>query len=75
VTLDHSHILTGRSILGITQGEADPQTFIPRLAQLFIDGKLPLQKLVRVYDLDQINEAAADSAAGRTVKPVLRMAR
>jgi hypothetical protein len=30
---------------------------------------------VRVYDLDQINEAAADSAAGRTVKPVLRMAR
>ncbi len=75
VTFDHSHILTGRSILGITQGEADPQTFIPRLAQLFIEGRLPLEKLVRVYDLDQINEAAADSAAGRTVKPVLRMAR
>jgi aryl-alcohol dehydrogenase len=73
ISLDHGHLLTGRSIIGVTQGEANPQEFIPYLAQLFMEGKLPVDKLVRVYNLDQINEAAADSAAGRTVKPVLRM--
>jgi hypothetical protein len=26
-----------------------------------------------VYGLEEINEVAADSAAGRTIKPVLRM--
>jgi aryl-alcohol dehydrogenase len=73
ISLDHGHLLTGRSIIGVTQGEANPQEFIPYMAQLFMEGKLPIDKLVRVYKLEQINEAVADSAAGRTVKPVLRM--
>jgi aryl-alcohol dehydrogenase len=40
---------------------------------MYLEGKLPLDKLIRVYDFKDINSAAADSAAGRTIKPVLRM--
>jgi aryl-alcohol dehydrogenase len=73
VTFDHSHINVGRSIVAVTQGDAQPQTFIPFLVKTFLDGKLPLDKLVRIYDFAEINAAVADSAAGRTIKPVLRM--
>jgi aryl-alcohol dehydrogenase len=73
VTFDHSHINVGRSIIAVTQGDAEPQTFIPFLVDLYFEGKLPLERLVRFYDLKDINEAAADSASGRTIKPVLRM--
>jgi aryl-alcohol dehydrogenase len=73
VTFDHSHINVGRSIIAVTQGDAQPQSFIPFLVKKFLDGELPLDKLVRAYDLKDINTAAADSAAGRTIKPVLRM--
>ncbi|MET0984666.1 MAG: NAD(P)-dependent alcohol dehydrogenase [Steroidobacteraceae bacterium] len=74
LTFDHSHLVTGRSVVGITQGDAKPQEFIPQLAQLFLDGKLPVDKLVRTYRLDEINQAVADSVSGRTIKPVLQMA-
>jgi aryl-alcohol dehydrogenase len=73
VTFDHSHINVGRSIIAVTQGDSQPQTFIPFLVKAFLDGKLPLDKLVRLYEMKDINTAAADSAAGRTIKPVLRM--
>ena len=73
VTLDHSHLIFGRKLVAVTQGDADPQTFIPHLVQLFLDGKLPMDKLVREYPLEDINQATADSVAGRTIKPVLRM--
>jgi len=73
VTFDHSHINVGRSIIAVTQGDAQPQSFIPFLVSKYLEGKLPLDKLIRVYDLKDINTAAADSAAGRTIKPVLRM--
>jgi Zn-dependent alcohol dehydrogenase len=37
-------------------------------------GELPVERLISFYDLPDINRAAADSASGRTIKAVLRMA-
>ena len=48
--------------------------FIPRLIELYKQGRFPFDKLIKFYSLDQINQAAADSEAGGTLKPVLRMA-
>jgi aryl-alcohol dehydrogenase len=75
IVLDHAHLLYGRVVTGITQGESRPQEFIPRLAELYLDGRLPVDKLIRTYDLGQINAAAAESVSGRTVKAILRMER
>ena len=36
-------------------------------------GPLPIDRLIRVYDFDQINEAGDAALAGDVVKPVLRM--
>jgi aryl-alcohol dehydrogenase len=64
---------TGRTVRGLVEGHSVPQTFIPQLIDLWRDGRLPVDRLVRAYDFDQINEAADAALAGDVVKPVLRM--
>ena len=49
------------------------QRFLPRLIDLFMSGKLPIDRLVRHYPHAAINEAVADMLAGSTIKAVLRM--
>ena len=64
---------TGRIVRGLVEGHSVTETFIPELIDFWRKGKFPVDRLVRVYDFDQINEAAADALAGEVVKPVLRM--
>lgn len=66
-------MLSGRSVRGTVEGDADPRTFIPRMLAWHRAGRLPLERLVTTYPFDQINQAAADMHAGRVVKPVLLM--
>ena len=68
-------MLGGRSIRGILQGDAVPDQFIPALIELHRQGRFPFDRLVRVYELSEINQAAHDSETGETIKPVLRMPR
>jgi aryl-alcohol dehydrogenase len=63
----------GITIRGVVEGDANPQRFIPRMIGLFRDGRLPLDKLVKTYPLEKINEAVDDLDHGRVVKPVLTM--
>lgn len=61
----------GKSVLNILEGSADPKTFIPRMIQLWQDGRFPFDRLIESFPLDQVNEAEQASLQGRTVKPVL----
>jgi aryl-alcohol dehydrogenase len=63
----------GRSVRGIVQGDAIPQLFIPRLVQLYRSGRFPIDRLVRFYELGDIDIAFAAAARGEVVKPVLRI--
>ena len=63
----------GKCIRGIIQGDSVPDFFIPQLIDLHRQGRFPFDRLIKFYNLDDINQAAADSEAGVTVKPVLRM--
>jgi aryl-alcohol dehydrogenase len=65
----------GRSVRGILEGDAVPDQFIPALIELNRQGRFPFERLVKVYELDQINQAAHDSETGSTIKPVIRMPR
>lgn len=65
----------GRNIKGILEGDSVPSVFIPRLIELYQQGRFPFDKLVKFYEFDQINQAASDSENGITVKPILRIAR
>ena len=74
VTLDMNNILFGRVVRGIIEGDSVPDIFIPRLVELYTQGRFPFDRLIKQYPLDRINEAASDSEEGRVVKPVLATA-
>ena len=65
----------GRRVVGIIQGDAVPQLFIPRLIGLYLEGRFPFDRLVRFYDFTEINRAIDDSRKGITIKPVLRISK
>ena len=74
VCIEANHLLPGRTVRGIIQGDSVPQSFIPRLIELYKQGRFPFDRLIRPYSLEEINQACADMAAGNTIKPVLRLA-
>ena len=63
----------GRVVRGVGQGDSVPRTFIPHLIDLMLAGRFPLEKMIKFYDLADINRAASESSAGIAIKPVLRM--
>jgi aryl-alcohol dehydrogenase len=63
--------LVGKSVTGILEGGADPQRLVPRLIDLWREGRFPFDRLIETFPLSAINEAEAASLAGRVVKPVL----
>ena len=65
-------MVPGKRIIGIVEGDSVPQVFIPRLVDLYLQGRFPFDRLVGFYDFAQINEAIADSESGKTIKPILR---
>lgn len=66
-------ISLGASIHGVTEGDADPNTFIPHLISLYQEGRFPFDRLMTKYPLSQINEAIADQHAGRCIKAIMVM--
>jgi len=63
----------GRVVRGVIQGDSVPKKFIPRLVDLIVEDKFPISKIMKFYDLADINLAAKESSAGLAIKPVLRM--
>lgn len=72
VTLDMNSIMFGRSVVGIIEGQSVPDVFIPTLVELHAQGRLPLEKIVAFYTLDEIDQAVRDSESGKVVKAILR---
>ena len=66
-----SLLLTGIKISTVIEGDAVPQTFIPKLISLYEAGLFPFDKLVKKYEFSDINTAFADSESGDTLKPVV----
>jgi aryl-alcohol dehydrogenase len=58
----------------VIEGDSVPDVFIPRLVELIRQDRFPLARLVKTYELREINSAAEESLSGATIKPVLVMA-
>jgi aryl-alcohol dehydrogenase len=69
-----SFMATGKRLMGILEGDAVPDLFIPHLITLYRQGRFPFDKMVKFYPLRDINRAFADSRSGKTIKPVIRLA-
>ena len=73
LVLNETHFMIGgRRLIGIVEGESDPDVFIPKLIGLHGEGRFPFETLVKFYEPDQINGAIDDSLSGATIKPIVR---
>lgn len=64
-------LAVGRNLMGIVEGDADPQRLLPQLISLWRQGRFPFDSLVRTFPLAEINEAEKAALSGEVVKPVL----
>lgn len=65
-------IMGCKRIMGVVEGGGAARRIIPRLIDLHMQGRFPFDRLVRFYELSQINDAAADSLSGEVIKPIIR---
>jgi aryl-alcohol dehydrogenase len=66
-------LLFNKTITGVVEGACVPRIFIPQLISLYKQGKFPMDKLVKFYRFDEINQAVADSHSGKTIKAIIKM--
>ncbi len=72
ISLDPYDLISGKQIKGSWGGACDPDRDIPLLAALYLEGKLPLDKLItRRYKLENINEALDDLKHRRVGRPLI----
>jgi len=71
VAVDVNHMLAGRTVTGLTLGDSETQTLIPVLVDLVTSGRLPIDRLIRHYLFEDIQQAVEDVVSGEAIKPVL----
>ncbi len=65
-------VASERRIIGSFYGSCHPRIDMPRILNLYTEGKLKLDELItKQYQLDQINEAFADMESGENVRGVI----
>jgi S-(hydroxymethyl)glutathione dehydrogenase/alcohol dehydrogenase len=71
-TVDSHSLTTGRKILGSKLGDTCIKIDIPRLVELYREGRLKLDEIIsNTYSLDEINEAIAASEGGEALRNVI----
>lgn len=74
VSIDPFELICGKQIRGSWGGSCNPDRDIPMFAKLYLEGRLPLEKLLtRRYRLDQINEALDDMEQHRVLRPLIEI--
>ncbi|WP_217561448.1 NAD(P)-dependent alcohol dehydrogenase [Streptomyces sp. GbtcB6] len=71
VALDVGGLIPGKRVIGVTEGDSEPETLIPFLVRQYQAGRLPLEKMITGYDFADINTAADAMHSGHAIKPVL----
>ncbi len=61
----------GVRIIGIIEGDSNPDDFLPYLMEQYLAGNLPFDEMITTYPFAEINRAIADQAAGKCIKAVL----
>ena len=73
ISVDGMQLLRGRTLKGSSMGSNRFRIDMPRLVELYLQGRLHLNEWVSaVITLDQINDGFADMRAGRVVRSVIK---
>ena len=65
------HMRDGVHLTGTIQGDANPEKSIPMLIKWYREGKLPLEKLEKFFQVEEFELARKEMHEGSTIKPVL----
>ncbi len=61
----------GLRVIGIIEGDSEPDEFLPYLMEQHLAGHLPFDKMVKTYPFADINRAIAEQHDGQCIKAVL----
>lgn len=76
VRLDPHDLISGKRIEGSWGGASDPDRDVPRFAELYRMGKLPLGKLIsRRYGLEEVNSALRHLEGREIGRPLIEISR
>jgi len=74
INLDPFDLIKGKRIQGSWGGECDPDRDIPLLVKYYLEGKLPLEKMIsHRYKLEQINEVLDNLESNKMDRALLEM--
>ena len=74
ISIDPYELICGKQIRGTWGGSSNPDRDIPMFAELYLQGKLPLEKLItKRYPLEAINEALDDLEHHRVGRPLIEI--
>jgi S-(hydroxymethyl)glutathione dehydrogenase / alcohol dehydrogenase len=74
ISIDPYELICGKQIRGSWGGSSNPDRDIPMFAQLYMEGKLPLEKLItKRYPLEAINDALDDLEGHRVGRPLIEI--
>jgi S-(hydroxymethyl)glutathione dehydrogenase/alcohol dehydrogenase len=74
ICIDPFELICGKQIRGTWGGSCKPDIDIPKFAQLYLEGRLPLDKLItKRYTLNQINEALDDLEQMLVARPLIKL--
>ncbi len=74
ISIDPYELICGKQIRGSWGGSSNPDRDIPVFARLYLEGKLPLEKLItKRYPLESINEALDDLDHHRVGRPLIEI--
>jgi len=71
LTIAPNFLSAGRNVMGILEGDAIPQVFIPEMIALWRQGRFLFDRLVQTFAFEDIDRAEQSSLSGEVVKPVL----
>lgn len=67
-----NHLITGKEYVGCTEGDCIPKELIGYLMDEHAKGNYPIDELVKVYSMADVDKAIEDSKNGVCLKAVLK---
>lgn len=66
-----THMVNGRRLIGVIEGDRDPAEALPELVQWSKEGILPVEKMLKEFGVREFNEAREKMEEGSVIKSVL----
>jgi S-(hydroxymethyl)glutathione dehydrogenase/alcohol dehydrogenase len=74
ISLDPFDLICGKKIRGSWGGACNPDRDLPKFFELYLEGVLPLEKLIeKSYKIDEINQALDDLEDRKVLRPLIEI--